>query len=297
MKKISSMFAGLAFFLCILFAPSVFSAVPGDTEVGAELIQSKIDYMISSLREKIKESEQIDLVIPDDFKEHSGLLALYKAMRGPDSPLYQYIKEAGGLHAESLKDPNKSTEAYNSLNQAISKIFDELLRNPDLDEETRKIILALYDTLNQMETAEGYTRPGVITSAAGDNKGTGKDPVELENIEPIPPEPEQGNFRYYGKLYDLDTDVTLDDPADTSGESNGVLWFGVPQDILGPYGWDEISTPFLTPFFSGGGMYSPIVSEGEVSRTGMSNVAVRKYSWQVSKQLMSLSGMVEIPRL
>jgi hypothetical protein len=282
--RMPSLFLGLVFCLSLLGSSSVFCAVPDNTEVGAKLIESKIDYMISYLRDKLKESEQKDLVLADDFRERSGLLALYKAMMEPDSPLYQYIKEAGDLHAESLKDPNKSTEAYNSLDQAISKIFEELLKNPDLDDEMRKIISALNDTLNQIETAEGYTRPGIITSAAGDNKGTGKDPVELETVAPIPPEPEDGNFRYYGKLYDLDTEVTFTD--------DGVLWFSsTPGDI----GQNEIATPFLTPFFSGGGLYPPIVSEGVVSSTKMSNVAVREYSWQVSRQEIQGNGDSDYP--
>jgi len=290
--RIPSLFLGLVFYLSFLGSSSVFCAVTDNTEVGAKLIESKIDYMISYLGDKLRESEQKDFVLADDFRERSGLLALYKAMMEPDFPLYQYIKEAGDLHAESLKDPNKCPEAYNSLNQAISKIFEELLKNPDLDDETRKIISALNDILNQIETAEGYSRPGIITSAAGDNKGTGKDPVELETVEPIPPEPEDGNFRYYGKLYDLDTDVTVDDPNDFSNKSNGVLWFGAPEDILGQ---KENTNPFLTPFFSGGGLYAPIVSMGEVNRTEMSKVAVRKYSWEVSQRQINGDGGSDYP--
>lgn len=257
--------------LALLFCTSLigvsfaYSAIPekSDVETGAQLIENKIDFLLSSLE------DDPDIKISENFKESSHIYKwIQYAIKNPDVPIYYAVEQTGKLH--EIGDP---LQANIQLNETIKKLLELVRLHEDVDQGDLDVIDRLIALLDS--SPEAYGPAGIITSAAGDNKGTGEDPIEVER-RPT----EGGDFRYYGKLYDLNTDVIAD--------GNGGLWFDTPDDLSYVYYWDEICSPMLTPFYVAPySESSHVVSGGTVSTVTLSNVDYRMYSWNVSSTYAS----------
>ena len=267
--KTSALFLILVFCIFLTGAPIVFGAIQpdNDAEIGAQLIESKIDFLVSSLADEINRSGRTDMVISDDLLSY--IQKWTTAASSPDFPVYQDVKETGQLHNSG--DP---VEANLKLNETIKQILGLIIEHEKLSPET---LAAIQELLVRLDLdPEAYSKGGVLTSTAGDNKGTGKDTSELETVVPD----EDGNFRYFGKLYDLDN------PDQVTVDPEGAIVFG-PDGLAGliPEGDDPNIPPFITPYYGYGGYYdgpSFDVSFKDEKRVEMSNRIYRKYSWNVS---------------
>ena len=254
--KKQTLLLALIFCVSLFGAPFVYGMIPEnrDVEMGAQLIENKIDFLLSSLE------EDPDIKISENFKEKSRIDKwIHYAIKNPDVPIYHEVEKTGKLHEGG--DP---LQANIQLNETIRKLLELVRVHEDLDSDTQGVIDALMALLDA--SAEAFSRAsGIITSAASDPKYTPKEPYALESDD-------AGNFRYYGKLYNLDSDVIVD--------STGVLWFDIPVDLMSTYYWDDIDSPMLTPFYVPPFTESSLaVTGGTVEQVAMSNVSYRRYLW------------------
>ena len=242
LKKQSLLFA-LVLCVSLIGVAFVYGAIPKniDVETGAQLIENKIDFLLSSLE------EDPEIKISEAFKERSHIYKwIHFAIKNPDVPIYHAVMETGRLH-ESGGDP---LQANIQLNRTIRRLLELVRVHEDLDPDTLEVIDALIALIDA--SPEAYGRAGVITSAASNPKGTTKYDYELAPAV-------SANFRYYGKLYDLDNEAFMD--------ANGILELGFPP-------------VFLSPFYT----VEPGPTSVSIRENGGSGPGYRRYSWNVEEQ-------------
>ncbi len=246
-QKTSYLVIALTFCLLLINVAYSHGTVQPDTDVqiGTQLIRSKIDFLLSSFETEIERTGSTDLAINEQLIQYINKWE--KIMTQPDRPIFQSVAETGRLHNSG--DP---VEAGQVLNQTIRQFFGLIMENEDLSSETFTVIQELLGLLGP----EAYGPAGEITGAQAHNRGSSKDRAD-RTTEKI------YNFRYYGKPYNLDTDVTKD--------PEGALF-------IGKSGNDEVPVA-LSPFYSENPNYA--VENGPDQRIELNNGAYRDYQWEV----------------
>ncbi len=246
----------LAFLVFLATVPVSYAALQPDmdAEIGAQLIESKIDFLVSSLEGALDASGRSDIVI--SRKLQKTLDKWKKAMASPDSPIYQDVKETGKLY--NTGDP---VLAGQKLDDTVKSLFDLMIANEDLDPESLAAIQELLALLG--EGPEAYSPSGVITGAQGENRGDGMDRSDRERADFNPsPNP---NFRFYGKPYNLDTDTTK--------TNDGILLFNSSLDNDVPVA--------ISPYYNLDGSHQ--VTDGGTSQVDLANSTYRNYQWNVTQ--------------
>ncbi len=270
----------LIFCVSLISTSTIYGSLPNsDVEKGAQLVESKIDFLIALLEEQVQ-SGQIDFTLGEDFKNISGLKAFLDVVFNySDVPLNGLVEQLGQLHdavgqvGEFGGDPNRAIEANEFLNQTIVAILNEFVeQNPDQKDVVDELIALL------SATPEAYGPTGIVTSTSSQNLSTTKEEYALRRTQSEPdPDPEpEGNFRYYGTLYDLDN------PDETIMKDDGTLEFtktgpssAIESFMLDPEG---PFPSFLTPLFDVDSLYQMSKKDEGVSGSG----TIREYSWNVS---------------
>ncbi len=298
--KTQSLLLALIFCVSFIGAPFVFGAIPKnkDVEMGVKLIENKIDFLIASLE------EDPNITISENFKESSHIYKwIHYAVKNPDVPIYQEVLKAGQLH-----ESDNPLEANIHLNQTIKKLLELVRVHEDLDAGTLDVVDALIALLDASPEAYGRGN-GIITSVASRPKGTTKEAYELLTttvqtvqvpvvpvvpVDPKDPDPDPDpvyNFRYYGKLYNLDNVIMHDDGTLEFTEGGVASGLDPGRAISTMSERDSAAIPpFLTPVFGYGGVREggePIESSYSVSLASasgsipMENSSYRRYTWNV----------------
>ena len=203
---------------------------------GSQLVQEKIDFLMATLGDRLKqvpEADRPDLFIGEEFSQVSGLAELYTATLNPDHPLHGAFFKAGQLHQDAQLRPALADEANLYLNLAILSALDELLKKPSLTDAVTNTVYALIDLLKELELPEAYLAPDTRFGFAGPDRPDDRDRIERRSPN------EKSGFTYYGQRYDLDSDVTVYD--------EGLIVFGA-----GP---KNVDLPFFSAYRTEGGDY------------------------------------------
>ena len=78
----------------------VWGATPPNSDVirGSQLLEAKIDFLISSLASDIQATGRTDIVLSDTFKENSGIARWIRDVTNAANPIYEDVKKTGQLH-------------------------------------------------------------------------------------------------------------------------------------------------------------------------------------------------------
>jgi len=273
--KTSALFLILAFCISLTGAPIVFGAIQPDdnAEIGAQLIESKIDFLVSSLADEIERSGRTDMVISDDLLSY--IQKWITAASSPDVPVYQDVKETGQLHNSG--DP---VEANLKLNETIKQIFGLIIEHENLSPETLAAVQELLVLLDL--DPEAFSASGFMLRASGMNKETTRE--QYEQMSETTP---QGDFEYYGKPYDLHTDFHPDDrgfliPSETPVDTSSYDIYSLLPSELGGSG--DSAPPVLCVGY--GGYYDTSYSGAE--DRNMINTLIREHSWNIAPQRASI---------
>ena len=254
---------------------------------GRQLMQEKIDYLMATLRERlaqIPESDRPALVVGEDFAGVSGLEQLQKDVLDPNHPLHDAVQKAGRLAQDAKSRPALADDANLYLNLAILDALDELLKNPSLTDEMKNTVYALIDLLKELELPEAYqapdTRFGFTVVDRPDDRDRTDRGGEEDGVDPVPGR----GFVYYGKSYDLDTDVSIDPRgfivfADGQVDTDSINFSALdPQDNL---------PAALSPLVGLGGELGLMVRGGDVEKTDLRYT----YRWEVSDYYNEMPGL------
>jgi len=268
--KTSALFLILAFCISLTGAPIVFGAIQPDdnAEIGAQLIESKIDFLVSSLADEIERSGRTDMVISDDLLSY--IQKWITAASSPDVPVYQDVKETGQLHNSG--DP---VEANLKLNETIKQIFGLIIEHENLSPETLAAVQELLVLLDL--DPEAFSASGFMLRASGMNRETTRE--QYEQMSETTP---QGDFEYYGKPYDLHTDFHPDDrgfliPSETPVDTSSYDIYSLLPSELGGSG--DSAPPVLCVGYGGDDEYGTSYAGAE--DINMANVLIREHSWNI----------------
>ena len=179
---------------------------------GRQLMQEKINFLMSTLQARLAqlpETERPALFLGEDFTNVSGLEKLEEDVLNPNHPLYDAVQKAGRMHQEAQIRPALADDANLYLNLAILDALDALLKEPSMADDVKNTVFALIDLLKELELPEAYQVPDTRFGFTGLGRPDDRDRTDrgiTSQDSPIDPLPDQG-FKYYGKPYDLDTDV------------------------------------------------------------------------------------------
>ena len=208
--------------IVLLFAAGSPAAIDSDAQTttppvitGSQLAQEKIDFLMATLKDRLEQFPEADrpaLFTGQDFPQVSGLAELHGAILDPDHPLHAAFAKAGRLHQDAQVRPALADDANLYLNLAILSALDELLKKPSMADEVKNTVYALIDLLKELELPEAYqvpdTRFGFNTFGRSDPRDRierADDPGDINVVV------EESGFKYYGKEYDLDSDVAVYD--------------------------------------------------------------------------------------
>ncbi len=181
---------------------------------GTQLVQEKIGFLMGTLRsrlEQLPETERPDLFVGEEFSQVSGLADLYEAIPNHDHPLHGAFEKAGQFYQDAQRRPALADDANLYLNLAILSALDDVLKATTLTDSITNTVYALIDLLKELEVPEAYQVPDTRFGFSGLGRPDDRDRIERALDDDGQPPVEKSGFTYYGKPYDLDSDVTVYD--------------------------------------------------------------------------------------
>lgn len=257
---------------------------------GSQLMQEKINFLMATLQDRLETIPETDrpvLFMGQDFSQVSGLDQLHEDILDPSHPLHDAVYKAGQYHQDSLKRPALADEANLYLNVAILDSLDELLKNPSMADDVKNTVFALIDLLKELELPEAYMVPDTRFSFTGVGRPDDRDRIDRENNEDqggsVTLFSEDSGFKYYGKLYDLETDVSVDARGFIVFADGRVDTRGIGFGSVDPY---SNIPAMLSPFLGLPQIRDLVVSGGSVDKTGLRYT----FRWDVGFDMPELNA-------
>ena len=213
-KKALAVIFTLALGWFLIQATASWSAIEDAPRCSSEMALNEI--------EKLLQLDEVigDLEVPGTYLSDAGLTDLIEQMdvveEGvEETRMQELLRLACDLRQQAGDDEVQLQEAQTALDELLLAILYDRMENVAMSTQNRDVTQALIDYLEGRLGPEAFE----VAEAFDFEDVSGVEDANPE-VEPDPePEPVGGNFEYYGKLYNLDTDIDL------ARSTNGMLFF------------------------------------------------------------------------